>query len=216
MPWAEPAVSPTRPRAVRGGGCRSPMWVGACTHPRAAGFPNGASPGWAARGSLSPHFPGTNTFPSPNSQVHIGPSRREESGKACPWQPFHATFSSHFGPCSAGKSFIIGGLRAPRIWSESADLGMFRGKAPGASWSMWGEETPVSSVRANRFPIWPYPGIATWHFGSVPLWTQPTNAQGSGAHREACENKGERWGKLQISLGENTFLTQQGLLKKEC
>lgn len=125
--WSIPPHPPVSRRAGRG----SPVCGVLGTHSREAGFPDFASPG-LSREQLFLLDLGAQ-LPTP-PQVHLGPSRRKESGNACPWQPFQETFPSHAGPCSAGKSFVIGRLKASRTWPGSADLGTFRGETPGAFW----------------------------------------------------------------------------------
>ena len=165
-------VNPTPPTSVPRTGARVTCVWGA-GHPLLhGGLYKLCQPGSEPRVALFPRLLGHSHRPPP-PQVHLGPSRRVESGNACPCQPFQETFPSHAGPRSAGDSFATGRLRAPRTWPESADLGTLRG---GNTWSlqgssMRGEDTPVPMYRANPLPVWPHPGRATWHLGPVPLWT---------------------------------------------
>lgn len=131
---AEPVVYPTPPTSVPKTETRVTCVWGARHSLPHGGLYILCQPGSEPRVALFLRFLGGTVTPPrpPASQVHLGPSRREESGNARPWQPFRETFASHAGPRSAGESFAVSRLRAPRTWPESADLGTLRGETPGA------------------------------------------------------------------------------------
>lgn len=125
--------------------------------------------------------------PTPHHQVCLGiwgqgGGRNLET--LAPGTLFCATFPFHAGPCSAGKRFAVGRVRAPRTWPKSAEAGTFLGEAPGASWILAYGEKKHLYLRAILLPFWPYPGRAIWHLGLVPLWTHQQTPGLSGVGRE--------------------------------
>lgn len=168
---------------------------------------------------LSYRLFGHNHLLCSNFQVHLGiwgqgGGRNLET--LAPGSLFtRPSFPFHTGPCSAGKRFAIRGVKAPRTWPESAVPGTFLGEAPGAFWvPVCGkEETPVPQGEPP-FQLGPVqverPGtLVQFHSGLT------SKRQGSGALRGTRPKQGRRRGKLHVSLRENTFLTELGLLKKE-